>query len=429
MSQILSRRKFLERSIITATGVWVGTSAALARKISPNDQLNIGVIGTHNRAAQNILGVQNQNIVAICDVDDLFLNATHERFPAAKTYNDFRKLLDQKDVEAVVVSTPDHTHAVATMAALKSGRPVYCEKPLAHSVWEIRQVTEAAARLKLPTQMGIQIHANENYRRVVELIQSGSIGAVKEVHVWCAKSWSGGERPTEQPPVPSTLHWDLWLGPAPARAYNPAYLPKDWRRWWDFGGGTLGDMACHYMDLPFWALKLHAPTTIEAEGPPIHHETTPAWLIAHYEFPARENLPAVKLTWYDGGKQPDLITSGKVPNWANGVLFVGEKGMLLADYNKKLLLPEKDFADFKAPAEYIPTSMGHHHEWIEACKTGSATSCNFNYSGPLAETVQLGNVAYRTGQKLEWDSKALKVTNTRAADKFIRPEFRHGWKL
>ena len=429
MSQTISRRKFLEKSIITATGVWVGTSAALARKISPNDRLNIGVIGTHNRAAANIAGVENQNIVALCDIDDNFLVETHQKFPAAKTYNDFRRMLDQKDIDAVVVSTPDHTHAVATMAALKSGRPVYCEKPLAHTVWEARQVTEAAAKYKLATQMGIQIHATDNYRRVVELVQGGAIGPVKEVHVWCSKTWSGGDRPTETPPIPSSLHWDLWLGPSPERLYNPAYLPKDWRRWWDFGCGTLGDMACHYMDLPFWALKLHAPLTIETEGPPAHHETTPGWLIVHYEFGARGEMPPLKFTWYDGGKQPELVTSGKVPDWKNGVLFVGEKGMLLADYNKRQLLPEKDFIDFKAPEESIPTSMGHHHEWIEACKTGSPTTCDFKYSGPLAEAVLLGNVAFRAGQKLEWDSKALKVTNTREADKFIRQDFRHGWKL
>jgi predicted dehydrogenase len=429
MQHSISRRNFLKTSLLTPGGFWVATSTGLAREFSANEKLNLGVVGTINRAGANISALRDQNIVAICDIDDKLLAAAQTKFPSAKTYTDFRRMLDQRDLDAVVVSTPDHTHAVATMAALKPGRHVYCEKPLAHEVFEARAVTEAARKYKLATQMGTQIHATANYRRVVELIEKDAIGPVSEVHVWCGRTWSGDGRPAETPPVPAGLHWDLWLGPAPERPYAPVYQPKEWRRWWDFGGGTLGDMGCHYTDLPFWALKLHAPTSIEAEGPPVNPETTPAWLIVRYQFPARGPLSAVQLTWYNSGKVPELITEGKVPKWGSGVLFVGSKGMLLADYDRWRLLPEKDYDGFQPPTPYIPDSIGHHQEWVAACKGGAPALCNFDYAGPLAETILLGNAAFRSGQKLEWDSAACKVTNTRAADPFIRRAYRKGWKL
>ncbi len=435
MRNHFTRRQFLQTASIAAAGTFlVGSQSAQAatrRKISANDKLNIACIGTANRAAGDIKGVEGENIVAFCDVDENYLDAVKQKFPHAKTYSDFRRLIDQKDIDAIVVATPDHTHAVATMAAMKSGRHVYCEKPLAHSVWETRQISNyAASHKKLATQMGTQIHAGNNYRRVVELVQSGAIGKVNEVHVWCEKSITfPGERPVNMPPVPSSLHWDLWLGPAPARPYNPEYHPKWWRRWWDFGQGTLGDMACHYMDLAFWALKLWHPLTVRAAGPPVHPDITPKWLIVNWEFPARGKLPPVKLTWYDGGKRPNLVEQGKTPDWRNGVLFVGEKGMLIADYDSRVLLPEKDFADFKAPKLSIPNSVGHHQEWINACKTGSPTTCPFEYGGALTETVLLGNVAYRTGHALEWDAAALKVKNSAQAMNYIRTEYRKGWSL
>jgi len=415
--------------LLTTGGFWVATGTGLAKRTSANEKLNLGVVGTINRASGNINGVRDENIVALCDIDDKLLAAAQAKFPKATTYTDFRRMLDRRDLDAVVVSTPDHTHAVATMAALKSGRHVYCEKPLAHEVFEVRAVTEAARKYKLATQMGTQIHATANYRRVVELIEKEAIGPVNEVHVWCDRVWSGEGRPAETPPVPEGLHWDLWLGPAPARPYSPEYHPKNWRRWWDFGGGTLGDMGCHYVDLPFWALKLRAPTSIEAEGPPVHAETTPAWLIVHYQFPARGALPAVRLTWYNGGKVPELVKGSKVPDWSSGVLFVGSKGMLLADYGRRRLLPEKDFEGFQPPAPYIPDSIGHHQEWIAACKGGAPALCDFSYAGPLAEAVLLGNVAFRSGKKLEWNSAACKVSNTREADQYLRRRYRKGWKI
>jgi predicted dehydrogenase len=430
MSRNLSRREFIHTSTLAATGLFLAGCQTAPRRLSANEKLNIGIIGTNNRARANISGVEHENIVALCDIDDAFLAAIKEKFPRAKTYNDFRKLLAQKDIDAVVVSTADHTHAVATAAALRLGKHVYCEKPLTHTVYEARTIAGLAKKHKRQaTQMGTQIHAGENYRRVVELVQSGAIGQVRECHVWCEKSLANSDRPASMLPIPRHLHWDLWLGPAPARPYHPDYLPKVWRHWWDFGEGILGDMACHYMDLAFWALKLKYPRTIQAEGPPVHPETTPAWLIVHYEFPARLDLPAVAVTWYEGGKRPRLVEEGKAPDWRNGVLFVGEKGMLIADYGRKKLLPEAQFADFQPPAPFIPNSIGHHQEWLQACKTGTPTTCNFGYASALTETVLLGNVAYRSGVKLEWNARLLRVENSHQAMNYVHREYRKGWNL
>lgn len=440
MSTELSRRRFLQTTALAGAGVLVGSRSARARTISANDKLNVGVVGVANRGGDNLAGVRanpSVNIVALCDIDDNYLAAAAKELPDAKTYSDYRKLMEQKDIEAVVVSTPDHMHAPAGLAALETGRHLYCEKPLAHTVHECRLMADAAKRHKRVTQMGTQIHAGSNYRRTVELVQSGAIGPVREVHVWCDKVWSGAGRPSDTPPVPPNIHWDLWIGVAPERPYNPAYIPARWRGWWDFGGGTLSDMACHHVDLPFWALDLRYPKTVAAEGPALNSETTPAWLIVRYEFPERagkaadgKTLPAVNLTWYNGGKRPPQFDEpGKLPKWGDGTLFVGEKGMVLADYGRHVLLPEADFKDFQPPAPTIPDSIGHHNEWIEACKTGGPTTCNFDYSGALAEAVQLGNVAYRAGQKLEWDPKALRATNCPEADALIREHWRPEWRL
>ncbi len=428
MSNSYTRREIIRNASVFSAGALLQSSAGAAPK-SPGEKLNIAMIGTANQARFSIDNVKSQNIVALCDIDDNYLAAAARDFPGAKTYNDYRKLLEQKDIDAVVVAIPDHMHAPATLAALQSGHHVYCEKPLTHTVKEARLVAETAKKHKRVTQMGTQIHATNNYRRVVEVIQSGAIGNVTEVHVWVAKVWSGSGRPLEKPPVPPTIHWDEWIGVAPYRDYNPAYLPASWRGWWDFGGGTMSDMACHYMDLPFWALKLRHPTTVEAHGAPVSDETTAQWIVANYEFGPRDNLPPVKLTWYDGGKQPPHFEEGKLPQWGDGVLFIGDKGMLIADYGHYLLLPEKDFTGYQAPAPSIPNSIGHHAEWIEACKTGGTTTCNFDYSGALSESVLLGCVAYRVGKKLEWDPVHLRATNCREADKFLMPHYRSEWNL
>jgi predicted dehydrogenase len=431
MSRTRTRREFLKQSVWAGAGLLVLRSGMLARGQSPNEKLNIAVIGVNGRGAEDLKAVESENIVALCDADEKMAVKARERYPDAKFYTDFRRLFDQKGIDAVVVGTPDHTHAPATMMALKSGKHVYCEKPLTHSVYEARMVAETAAKQKRVTQMGIQIHNDEaNYRRVVEVIQQGTIGPIEEAHVWCGKSWVGHDRPQDTPPVPPGLNWDAWLGPAPYRPYHPDYLPAKWRGWWDFGSGTLGDMACHYMDLPFWALDLRYPATIESEGPPVHPESAPTWQIVRYEFPKRRKMPPVKLTWYHGRKRPQYFAEeGKMPKWGDGVLFVGKKGMLIAEYTKYKLLPEKDFEGFVPPKPYIPDSIGHHDEWIEACKTGGKTTCNFDYSGALTEAVLLGNVAYRSGKKIAWDAKRLRITNAPDAAKFLKRDYREGWTL
>jgi predicted dehydrogenase len=426
-----NRRDFLKSAVLSGAGFWVAGSSASARNHSPNERLNIGIIGAGGRGKANTASVASENIVALCDVDERNLRQAATKYPKARKYHDFRKLLDEaKDLDAVVVSTTEHTHAFATLPAIQLGKHVYCEKPLAHSVWETRVVAEAAARNKVVTQMGTQIHASDNYRHVVELVQAGAIGPVRECHVWVSRDWGGGDRPTATSPVPSYLHWDLWLGPAPERPFHADYVPgPKWYKWWDFGGGVLPDLGSHWNDLPFWALQLRHPLTIEAEGPPVHPETAPPWLIVHWEFPARGELAPVKLTWYQGGKRPNLVSESKVPAWRDGVLFVGERGLLLADYDKHILLPEAEFAGYKRPDHIIPRSIGHHAEWIAACKTGGPTTCHFDYAGALTESNLLGNVAYRVGKRLEWDPQALRVKNCPEAERYIRPDFRKGWSL
>ncbi|MHB1038057.1 MAG: Gfo/Idh/MocA family protein [Pirellulales bacterium] len=432
--QRVSRREFLRTSALAGSAALAaGTlrGPVLAESKSPNEKLNIAVVGVAGRGGDNLQGVSSENIVALCDVDENRLAEAAKRFPKAKTFVDFRKMFEsvEKQIDAAVVSTTDHVHAPASVMAMKMGKHCYCEKPLTHTVFEARVAAEIAKKNKLATQMGTQIHAENNYRRVVELVQSGAVGRIAEVHVWCGSNWSGGDRPKETPEVPKNIHWDLWLGPAPFRPYHPCYLPAHWRRWWDFGNGTLGDMACHYMDLPFWALDLRYPTTIEAEGPPVHPEACPSGLMVRYEFPARGDKPPVKLTWYDGPRRPPILAERKLPAWGAGVVFVGSEGILQADYGNWNLFPEAKFAKFEPPKPTIPTSIGHHQEWILACKTGSPTTCNFDYSGALAEAVLLGNVAYRSSKKLAWDPIGLKATNCPEADQYLRREYRKGWTL
>jgi predicted dehydrogenase len=428
----VNRRDFLKitgaGAALLSSGVWSGLSAA--ESASPNEKLNIACVGTANRAQADIDGVKGENIVALCDVDKNYLDRAAARFPNARTYADYREMIDKEagKIDAVVVGTADHHHAPASIRAIRAGMHVYCEKPLTHTVFESRLVAEEAKKRGLATQLGTQIHAGDNYRRVVEIVQSGAIGKIGEVHVWVGKAWGGGERPEGGQEPPATLDWNLWLGPAPERPFWPGvYHPANWRRWWDFGTGTLGDMACHYMDLPFWALNLRHPVTCEAEGPEVHPETCPLGLIVRYEFPEREGLPPVKLTWYDGNLIPKEIAGQRVPG--SGVMFIGEEGMMFADYGSYRLFPAEKFADFKPPAPSIAPSIGHHAEWIKACKDGSPTTCNFDYSGPLSEAVILGTVAYRTGERLQWDAKNLKATNCPAADKYVNKPYRAGWEV
>jgi predicted dehydrogenase len=409
-----------------------------------NEKLNIAMIGAGGRGAANLQGVASENIVALCDVFEPAIDRAAVDHPRARRVRDFRRLYDHAgEFDAVVVSTTEHTHAFATLPALQLGKHVYCEKPLTHDVWEARVIRQAAARAKVATQMGTQVHASDNYRRVVELVQAGAVGPVHEVHVWVSRAWgwqseqaaernrdivSVRERPGGSSSVPAGLDWELWLGPAPARPFHEVYFPgPKWYRWWDFGNGTMSDLGSHWVDLPFWALKLQAPRTIESAGPPPHPEIAPASMRAAYEYGPRDHLPPLRLTWYQGEEKPEPWQAGAIPKWANGVLFVGAKGMLLADYGKNVLLPEKDFRDFQRPEPSIPKSQGHYAEWIHACKTGAATTCNFEYAGWLTEANHLGNVAYRAGKRLEWDAAKLYTANE--AEPYIRREYRKGWTL
>jgi predicted dehydrogenase len=431
MANRFTRRRFLQSSAaIAAVGLLPGVTAADDKKGSKDERFHVGVIGVAGRGGDDLAGVAavpGVVIAAVCDVDERRTAKARERFPEAKFYTDFRKLVEQKGLDAVVVGTPDHTHAVATMAALQSGLHVYCEKPLTHTVSEARAVREMALKQKRVTQMGTQIHAENNYRRVVEIIRSGAIGPVREAHAWVGKVWSG-DSTKDRPSVPEGLHWDLWLGPTAEKPYHPNYFDMKWRGYWAFGGGTLADMACHYLDLPFWALDLRYPDKVSAEGSPVDPDFAAKWTVVNWEFPARAKLPPVKLTWHDGGKRPDYFKDGTLPAWGDGVLFVGEKGMLIADYGRYKLLPEKDFADFTPPKPTIPNSIGHHREWVEACKKGTTTTCNFDYSGALAECVLLGTVAYRLGKPFSWDAEQLKASEA-DAEQFIQHHYRSGWSL
>jgi predicted dehydrogenase len=435
----LTRRDFLRNATWGGAGLVILSNSRLVRGTQANARLNIAGIGVGGRGAEDVNGVDSENIVALCDVDHQHAAKTFERFPDAKPYKDFRKMLDemQDRIDAVVVGTPDHTHAPAAVMAMKLGKHCYCEKPLTHSVYEARMMAQLAREKKLVTQMGTQIHAGSNYRRVVELVQSGAVGKVPEVHVWLGANFAGPPKPTDMsqpdapgdhPAVPETLDWDLWLGPAAYRPYHPDYAPFKWRYWWNFANGQLGDFFCHYCDLAFWALNLRHSTGVEAEGP-VHPESAAKWTIACQEYPARGDLPAVTLTWYSGGGYPAIVKENNVPQWGSAVLFVGSDGMLIADYNKHQLLPAEKFVGFQPPDPFIPDSIGHHAEWIEACKTGGPTTCNFDYSGALTEAALLCNVALRTGRKLTWDAKNLKAIGCPEADAFIRRQYREGWTL
>jgi len=427
----ITRRTALRRSALAAAGVWASVRVLPAADRSPNEKLSIAIIGCGGRGAANLQGVSSENIVALCDVDEQRAADACKRYPQAKKYHDFRTMLVEMDkqIDAVVVSTTDHTHAPASIAAMRMGKHCYCEKPLTHTVSEARQMAEVAARHKVATQIGTQIHAGANYRRVVELVRAGAIGPVEEVHVWIGWGKGGAAPPKDTPPVPPTLHWDLWIGPAPMRPYHPCYLGGGWRRWTDFASGNLGDFGPHYVDLPYWALDLQHPLTVEAQGPPAFPGCPPWELTVRYEFPARGKLPPVKLTYYQGQGNTPIIAEKKLPDWKAGVLFVGAKGMLLSDYGRRMLLPEATFAGFQAPAPTIPDSIGHHQEWIRACKTGKPTTCNFAYAGPLNEALLLGNVACYVGKKLQWDPAGLRASNCPEADKFIHHHYRDGWTL
>jgi predicted dehydrogenase len=441
--ETVSRRIFLMGTALTAAGLATGASGkpVRRRRVSPNEKLNIAGIGIGGRGRSNLKECAGENIVALCDVDEDYAAKTFAAYPQAKHYKDYRVMLKtQKDIDAVIVATPDHTHAIISMAAIRLGKHVYCEKPLTHTILEARKLAEAAREMKVATQMGIQGHSQEGIRQICEWIGAGAIGPVREVHIWTdrPKGWwpQGVERPQDTPPVPATLDWDLWLGPAPSRPYNPAYTPFKWRGWWDFGCGALGDMGCHLMDAPYWALDLGYPTSVEASSTAVNAETGPLASMVHYCFPARGDKPPVRLTWYDGGMLPprpeELPDDQPMGDENGGVIFVGDKGKILAeDENAQhpRLLPESLAKDFPKPEKTIPRSTGHHRDWIAACKGAQPSGANFDYSGPLTENVLLGNLAIRAGKKLNWDGPNMKSTNVPEANDLVHCQYREGWTL
>ncbi|MBE3133322.1 MAG: Gfo/Idh/MocA family oxidoreductase [Acidobacteria bacterium] len=438
MSSRTSRRSFLKASALAGAGLVVLKSGILKAGESPNGKLNIAVIGVAGRGGGNLGDVAGENIVALCDVSAQNLEGAAKRFPNAKTYDDWRKCLDQKDIDAVVCSTTDHTHAFINCWALNRDKHVYCEKPLANSVEEARAVRDAYLKRKdkVATQMGTQIHASDNYRRMVELIRGGAIGTIKEARIWCSRTPEGG---TYLPPAgdpPAHINWDLWIGPSAMHPYNAGYFGGclAWNRFWDFGSGQIGDMGSHMMDMPYWALDLGLPTTCKAEGTPVSTDTLPLWLQVEWDHPANDWRPAVKVYWYDGGKKPGLPTKVFDRNELfKGVLFKGDKGYLLCDYDFRILmpLPQGDMTHYKSPKaeDLIPASKGHHREWIEAAKGDKKTTCNFDYSGALVEANMLALVAYRVGKPLEYDAENLKAKGCPEADAFIRKTYRQGWTL
>ncbi len=444
----LNRRQFLGAA--TTTGAATLGAPAFLRAKNPNDQLDVAVIGAGGRGARDTKQVANAgaNIVALCDVSEENLNGAAKRHPKAKKFIDFRKLYEKPDFfDAVIVATPEHIHAYATLPALKHKKHVYCEKPLTYNIWEARVIREAAREAGVTTQQGTQIHARDNYRQVVELIANRAIGRVHEVHTWVSRAWGWHpsvkaakkandafptviDTPRGSTTKPDGLHWDLWLGPAHDRPYHSDYHPgPKWYRFWDFGNGTMSDLGSHWNDLPFWALGLTAPRTVEAFGPPPHPDVAPASMHVVYEYPQRGDSPPVKHVWYQGTHKPKIWKEGKIPQWGNGTLFIGEEGMLLADYGKHKLLPEDKFKDYQRPEPFLPRPSGHHAEWVNACKKGERASADFEYAGLLTEANHLGNVAFRTGKKLEWDSVNMEAVNAPEAYRYIRRSVENGWSL
>ena len=436
----MSRRGFMSSAAAAAAFTIVPRHVlGGAGKKAPSEKLNIAGIGVAGRGAGDIGEVSSENIVALCDVDFRHAAGTFKKYPKARQYRDFRRMLDKenKNIDAVVVATPDHTHAVASMMAIKMGKHVYCEKPLAHDIYEVRKLTEAAREAKVATQLGNQGQASEATRLVCEYIWDGAIGPVREVHSWCNRPISprGLDRPKDTPAVPEGLSWDLWLGTAQERPYHPCYLPFSWRGWWDFGTGVLGDIGCHQFVSIFRALKLGYPTSVEASTSGVNSETAPLASIVRYEFPSRGDMPPVKLTWYDGGLMPPRpaeLEDGRRFGGADDNLYVGDKGKMLGHR----LIPEAKLKEYKQPPKTLPRSPGHHKEWIRACKGGPPAGSNFEASGPMAEVVLLGNIAVRMGQqlyeqglKLYYDGPNMRITNMPEANNYIRREYRKGWTL
>ncbi|MBN2128173.1 MAG: Gfo/Idh/MocA family oxidoreductase [Sedimentisphaerales bacterium] len=461
-SRQLSRRGFLASAGAATAAFTILPSRAFGQNgaaLPPSERLNVAGIGVGGMGKNNVANVAEagHNIVALCDVDFDYAGETFKQYPDAKVFRDYRKMLDDMadQIDAVIVATPDHTHAVIAMDAMKRGKHVYVQKPLTHNVWEARQLTEAARKYKVATQMGNQGHSSEEIRLICEWIWAGAIGDIREVWAWTNRPvWPQGievGRPEETPGAPDSITdagWDLWIGPQPHRPYHPAYHPWKWRGWWQFGTGALGDMACHILDPVFWALKLLYPSRVEAFHSTYfgndwnienRNERCPRSEIVYYTFPAREGMPEVKVTWYDGGMMPprpeELEPGRRMGDKDGGALFIGDKGKLMCGcYGRSpRLIPESAMRDLMAnrPEKTVPRVEGsHEQDWLIACKGGRPASSNFDYSGPLTEMVVMGNLAVRNpGEQILWDGKNMKVANKPELDSMIREPYRDGWSL
>jgi predicted dehydrogenase len=448
-SKPVSRRGFIGTSSAALAGLTILPSNVVSGlgHIAPSDKLNVAGIGIGGRGRAVISNVaKTENIYALCDVDwSDQVERVFKTYPGAKRFKDYRIMLDrEKTIDAVIVATPDHTHAIISLEAMKHGKHVYTEKPLTHTIHEARTLAKAARQYKVATQMGNQGQAGDPPRRLREMIWDGVIGPVREVHVWTDRPnrglsdtyWPQGvSRPENTPPVPAGLDWDLFIGPAPMRPYNPVYHPFKWRGWWDFGTGALGDIGCHSLDPVFRALKLKYPISVQAVSTLVNDETYPLGSIIRYEFPARGDMPPVSLTWYDGGLRPPLLPELEqgMKMDTGGVLFIGSKGKILGE---EIILPKSLRESYKKPEPYIPSSPGHEMEWILACKGGEPAGSNFDWAGPLTETVLLGNIAIRKSlreklsyQPLIFDPEKMIFSNIPEADKFLHYEYRKGWSL
>jgi predicted dehydrogenase len=442
---MLHRRRFLAAVAGAVAGFHLVPRRVLAgdEQAPPSERLNIAGIGVGGQGGGVLrqLAELGQNVVALCDVDGKYAANTFKTYPQAEIFQDYRVLLDKRrDVDAVVIGTPDHMHAPVSVAALRAGKHVYVEKPMAHSIEEARVMTRLALETGLVTQVGNAGHAGEGLRLTREWIQAGLIGAVREVHCWSDRPgtfWKQNmDRPTETPPVPDTLDWNLWLGAAPERPYHPVYCPRSWRGWFDFGTGAMGDMAVHNMDPAFYALDLDAPTGAEAQtSQPLMRESYPAWSIITYQFAAKGSRPAVKVIWYDGGKLPprpaELEPSRQLGD--NGIYFVGDRGTIVAGgwSGTPRLIPESRMKEVQLPPKSIPRSVGHHAEWIQACKERKpeGAKAGFAYSGPYTESLLVGNLALRLQMPIEWDSTAMQATNAPEAEPLIRKTYRAGFGI
>jgi predicted dehydrogenase len=443
----INRRRFLTGAAMTATATIVPRHVLGGKgNIAPSEKLNIAGIGVGGMGASNLRQLESENIVALCDVDHAYAAETFKRYPKARVYTDFRKMLDkQSDIDAVMIATPDHTHAVIAAEAMRHRKHVYCQKPLTHDVYESRMLAKIAKETGVTTQMGIQGHSAEGGRLICEWIWDDAIGQVTEADTWCSLSyypfghayWSSkwSRHPKDTPAVPATLDWDLWLGPAPERPYHPAYHPGVWRCWWDFGCGMMGDRGAHTLDPVFWALKLGHPTSVDATSLDLNPDTHPVASIVTYQFPARGDLPPVKLTWYDGLRPPrpaELEDGRRMGHAEGGSLFKGSKGKLVAGVYGEgpRLIPESSMKAYETPDKTIPRVEGSHEmDWVRACKNGRKAGADFEYSGPLTEVCLLGNVARRMDARIEWDAENMKVINLPEANKYVRTQYREGWRL